>query len=66
MKNKRRPLSQKEIDNMSIEDLKTGLANGTLRKVTMPYVKPGVKRGRNEPCPCKSGKKYKKCHGLGK
>jgi len=22
---------------------------------------PGI--GRNEPCPCKSGKKYKKCHG---
>nr|HEX4315705.1 SEC-C metal-binding domain-containing protein [Kofleriaceae bacterium] len=22
------------------------------------------KTGRNEPCPCGSGKKYKKCHGL--
>jgi len=22
------------------------------------------KVGRNEPCPCGSGKKYKKCHGL--
>ncbi|HNT98851.1 MAG TPA: SEC-C metal-binding domain-containing protein [Elusimicrobiales bacterium] len=21
--------------------------------------------GRNEPCPCGSGKKYKKCHGAG-
>ncbi|MBL0215549.1 MAG: SEC-C domain-containing protein [Myxococcales bacterium] len=21
------------------------------------------KTGRNEPCPCGSGKKYKKCHG---
>jgi preprotein translocase subunit SecA len=20
--------------------------------------------GRNEPCPCGSGKKYKQCHGL--
>ncbi|WP_406603675.1 SEC-C metal-binding domain-containing protein [Neobacillus rhizosphaerae] len=19
--------------------------------------------GRNDPCPCRSGKKYKKCHG---
>ena len=26
--------------------------NGKLKKV-----------GRNEPCPCGSGKKYKKCHG---
>ncbi|MYA29588.1 MAG: hypothetical protein F4Z24_10065, partial [Nitrospira sp. SB0666_bin_27] len=22
-----------------------------------------AKVGRNEPCPCGSGKKYKKCHG---
>ncbi len=25
---------------------------------------PGKKVGRNEPCPCGSGKKYKKCCGL--
>jgi preprotein translocase subunit SecA len=23
----------------------------------------GPKIGRNEPCPCGSGKKYKHCHG---
>jgi preprotein translocase subunit SecA len=23
----------------------------------------GKKVGRNDPCPCGSGKKYKKCHG---
>jgi preprotein translocase subunit SecA len=23
----------------------------------------GQKTGRNDPCPCGSGKKYKKCHG---
>jgi uncharacterized protein YecA (UPF0149 family) len=23
----------------------------------------GDKTGRNEPCPCGSGKKFKKCHG---
>lgn len=23
-----------------------------------------VKVGRNDPCPCNSGKKYKKCHGM--
>jgi len=26
-------------------------------------VKVGAKVGRNDPCPCGSGKKYKKCHG---
>ncbi len=28
-----------------------------------PYVRQGKKVGRNEPCPCGSGKKYKKCCG---
>ena len=27
------------------------------------YVRDGRKIGRNEPCPCGSGKKYKQCHG---
>jgi preprotein translocase subunit SecA len=26
-------------------------------------VKAGRRIGRNDPCPCGSGKKYKKCHG---
>jgi preprotein translocase subunit SecA len=26
-------------------------------------VKAAAKIGRNDPCPCGSGKKYKKCHG---
>jgi preprotein translocase subunit SecA len=28
-----------------------------------PFVRPDRKIGRNEPCPCGSGKKYKQCHG---
>jgi preprotein translocase subunit SecA len=28
-----------------------------------PTVREGHKVGRNEPCPCGSGKKYKQCHG---
>ncbi len=28
-----------------------------------PYVRQGRKVGRNEPCPCGSGKKFKRCHG---
>jgi SEC-C motif-containing protein len=27
-------------------------------------VREGPKIGRNDPCPCGSGKKYKKCHGM--
>jgi len=29
----------------------------------VPFVREGRKIGRNEPCPCGSGKKYKQCHG---
>jgi preprotein translocase subunit SecA len=28
-----------------------------------PFVRTGEKIGRNDPCPCGSGKKYKHCHG---
>jgi preprotein translocase subunit SecA len=28
-----------------------------------PFVRPVPKVGRNEPCPCGSGRKYKHCHG---
>ncbi|MGV6826035.1 MAG: preprotein translocase subunit SecA [bacterium] len=28
-----------------------------------PFKRPDRKIGRNEPCPCGSGKKYKQCHG---
>ncbi len=31
-----------------------------------PVVHDGPKIGRNDPCPCGSGKKYKKCCGAGK
>ena len=29
-----------------------------------PVRREEAKVGRNEPCPCGSGKKYKKCHGV--
>jgi preprotein translocase subunit SecA len=35
-----------------------------IEKVKTPFKRPGRKVGRNEPCPCGSGKKYKQCHGL--
>ena len=38
---------------------------GQTPDVTTPttFVRDGEKVGRNEPCPCGSGKKYKQCHG---
>jgi preprotein translocase subunit SecA len=37
-------------------------AGGNGAAASAPVVK-GEKVGRNDPCPCGSGKKYKKCHG---
>jgi preprotein translocase subunit SecA len=36
---------------------------GTASMPPQPYVRGDRKVGRNEPCPCGSGKKYKQCHG---
>jgi preprotein translocase subunit SecA len=33
--------------------------------VPEPYVRAEPKLGRNDPCFCGSGRKYKKCHGAG-
>jgi preprotein translocase SecA subunit len=32
-------------------------------RATTPVKREGEKIGRNDPCPCGSGKKYKRCHG---
>ncbi len=32
-------------------------------EAAQPFVRGGQKVGRNDPCPCGSGKKYKQCHG---
>jgi preprotein translocase subunit SecA len=41
---------------------------GAVEEPLMPHVEqrrvdPGEQIGRNDPCWCGSGKKYKKCHG---
>ena len=40
-----------------------GQPNAAQKPGKMEPVQVGKKVGRNEPCPCGSGKKYKKCHG---
>ena len=37
-----------------------GQGEGTSER---PFVRTGKKVGRNEACPCGSGKKFKQCHG---
>ena len=36
---------------------------GAEKEEHQPFVRGGEKVGRNDPCPCGSGKKYKQCHG---
>ncbi|MDP5206879.1 SEC-C metal-binding domain-containing protein, partial [Alishewanella sp. SMS9] len=38
-------------------DLPEGMQNAA------PVIRDGAKVGRNDACPCGSGKKYKHCHG---
>ncbi|MBC3885489.1 preprotein translocase subunit SecA [Undibacterium griseum] len=46
--------------NASPEDM---LAPAALESDGQPEMVYGLKVGRNDPCPCGSGKKYKQCHG---
>jgi preprotein translocase subunit SecA len=38
-------------------------AQANAAQAPQPFVRGGQKIGRNDPCPCGSGKKYKVCHG---
>ena len=52
-------LTAKEQDEFS-----NFIADDLIRKrQNNPQIQTKGKTGRNEPCPCGSGKKYKKCHG---
>jgi preprotein translocase subunit SecA len=49
-------------ENAAPEDLLAPTANPEPAK-SQPIVNTMPKVGRNDPCPCGSGKKYKQCHG---
>jgi preprotein translocase subunit SecA len=38
--------------------------SGAPKEAPAPQKRTAAKVGRNDPCPCGSGKKYKKCHGI--
>ncbi len=47
------------VEAMTLPDSEEGIARPTVQQVR----RVGEKIGRNDPCPCGSGKKYKQCHG---
>jgi preprotein translocase subunit SecA len=53
------------VENVRLQhsDYDTALAEGAEERKPQPTVRHGQKVGRNDPCPCGSGKKYKHCHG---
>ena len=50
------------LDEVEIGAEDEALASAAAKK-PQPMVRPTQKVGRNDPCPCGSGKKYKHCHG---
>jgi preprotein translocase subunit SecA len=46
-----------------LKDLQFLGTNGSGKAAAKPATNGAPKVGRNDPCPCGSGKKYKKCHG---
>lgn len=54
-----------EPDMMEAQNLEQNLAipSSDISQIMQPIHREERKVGRNEPCPCGSGKKYKQCHG---
>jgi len=57
----RRRLKKSLTQNVFKEGRKQGIFDDDDYIPTAPIVREGPKVGRNDPCPCGSGKKYKKC-----
>ena len=57
-------LESKEEHNVTFQHQSPSSSAGS-QQAAKPetYVREGEKVGRNDPCPCGSGKKYKQCHG---
>ncbi len=56
---------EQHVENVRLQhaDYDTALAEGAEEKKPQPTVRQTQKVGRNDPCPCGSGRKYKHCHG---
>ena len=62
---RRRQTGDIELQHDQVDGM-TGEAEGlnhNIKERSQPIEREGRKVGRNEPCPCGSGKKFKQCHG---
>ena len=55
-----------ELENVQYQhtDYDAALSGAGEQAEQAPSQPDGIKVGRNDPCPCGSGKKYKQCHGV--
>jgi preprotein translocase subunit SecA len=62
----RQDLSKLRVSKPELAQVASGMPMDDTREIqkTQP-IRVEVKIGRNDPCPCGSGKKYKNCHGAG-
>ena len=68
-KQKLQDLSRRGMSTEEIESEQASLAKAAEERARDPEkyrLKSSGQVGRNDPCPCGSGKKYKKCCGRGK
>jgi preprotein translocase subunit SecA len=54
---------EKQFQRRKSRELEQAKRAGSGQTEAVQQVVRGTKVGRNDPCPCGSGKKYKKCHG---
>ena len=57
------PVSNVRYQHADYDDGAGRRAGRSAAAAPPPFVRAGGKVGRNDPCPCGSGKKYKQCHG---
>jgi preprotein translocase subunit SecA len=59
------PVVRKEEEQMRRRRERDLVFSAPAKEAPEPVKRAAGKVGRNDPCPCGSGKKYKKCHGAG-
>jgi preprotein translocase subunit SecA len=57
------PALQAQPEPEAIESSPFGFQQSAVQDAQAPFVRGEPKVGRNDPCPCGSGRKYKQCHG---
>ena len=60
---RRMQFEHQEAQALGTEENAEAAAQQAAAEPQAPVVRDGRKVGRNEPCPCGSGKKFKQCHG---